>query len=390
MARSGLLALIVALVACQSRESTAQTVSDGGPRSSAELGDTALTPQFALVPTLGGKLRAPQGLSVDYFAKNLGGVRLMVLGPDGAVYATRPGAGEVVRLADTNNDGVADDIVPVLTGLDEPHGLAFFRNQLWVANTGQLVRFALGSDGRPRGTSTVVTGYPGNNGHSTRTVIVGPDSMLYVSVGSRCNICEGDVPNRAVVLQVDPTTGVARSYSIGLRNAVGLAVNPATKEIWATTHERDNLGDDIPPEEIDILRDGADYGWPYCWGNRRNNPEYPNAKCDKTVPPALQMQAHSAPLDITFLKGATQLRSEYQGDALVAFHGSWNRSVPTGAKVVRVRIKDGKPVGYEDFVTGWQTASGSRWGRPAGLLVLGDGSVLVSDDNGGAIFRVHK
>jgi glucose/arabinose dehydrogenase len=192
------------------------------------------------------------------------------------------------------------------------------------------------------------------------------------------------------VLQVDPTTGVSRPFSVGLRNAVGLAVNPATKAIWATTHERDNLGDDIPPEEIDILADGADYGWPHCWGNRWNNPEYASASCAQTVVPALMMQAHSAPLDITFLKGATQLRTEYLGDALVAFHGSWNRSIPTGAKVVRLRIRDGKPVGYEDFVTGWQDASGNRWGRPAGLLVLADGSVLVSDDMGGAIFRVHK
>jgi glucose/arabinose dehydrogenase len=390
MRLSALAGLLIVLAACQARESTAQAVTDGGPRTSAELGDTALTPQFALASTLDGKLRAPQGLSVDYYARDLSGVRFMVLGPDGAVYASRPGAGTVVRLADTNGDGVADDVTPVLTGLDEPHGLAFFRNQLWVANTGQLVRFALGADGRPRGSATVVTGYPGNSGHSTRTVIVGPDSMLYVSVGSRCNICEGDVPNRAVVLQVDPTTGVARAYSIGLRNAVGLAVNPATKAIWATTHERDELGDDIPPEEIDILKDGADYGWPYCWGDRRNNPEYPSAKCGGTVPPALAMQAHSAPLDITFLNRATQLRPEYRGDALVAFHGSWNRSEPTGAKVVRVRIKDGKPVGYEDFVVGWQDIRGRRWGRPAGLLVLADGSVLISDDNGGAIFRVHK
>lgn len=390
MKRSGLILALALLAACEARESTAQSVIDGGPRTSAELGDTALAPQFALVPALDGKLRAPEGLKVDYYARNLSGVRFMVLGPDGAVYATRPGAGVVVRLADTNNDGVADDVTPVLTGLDEPHGMAFFRNQFWVANTGQLVRFALGANGRPTGAATVVTGYPARNGHSTRTVIAGADSMLYVSVGSRCNICENDVPSRAVVLQVDPTTGVSRPYSIGLRNAVGLAVNPSTKAIWVTTHERDNLGDDVPPEEIDILKDGADYGWPYCWGTRRNNPEYPKANCSTTVPPALMMQAHSAPLDITFLNRATQLRSEYQGDALVAFHGSWNRSVPTGAKVVRVRIKDGQPTGYEDFVTGWQDASGNRWGRPAGLLVLNDGSVLVSDDNSGSIYRIHR
>lgn len=388
MRRSAIVAMVVTLVACQSREGVAQqryTISDAVRR------DTALAPQFALHPTLGGRLQAPQGLEVDYFARNLGGVRFMVLGPDGAVYASRPRAGEIVRLADTNGDGVADDITTVLSGLDEPHGMAFFRGAFYVAETGALKRFAVAPDGRPRGAATVVTTYPGNSGHSTRTVIVGPDSMLYVSVGSRCNICEGDTPKRAAVLQVNPATGATRPYSIGLRNAVGLAVNPATKAIWVTTHERDNLGDDIPPEEIDILKDGGDYGWPYCWGDRQPNPEYDKpGRCDATIPPALMMQAHSAPLGISFLTKATQLRPEYRGDALVAFHGSWNRSVPTGAKVVRIRIVDGKPTGYEDFVRGWQDANGDRWGRPADVLVNGDGAVLISDDTGDAIYRVHR
>lgn len=388
MRRSALVTLVVALIACQSKDVPAQqryVVSDAVRR------DTALAPQFPLHPTLGGKLEAPAGLEVDYFARNLGGVRFMVLGPDGAVYASRPGAGQIVRLADSNGDGVADNVTTVLTGLDEPHGMAFFRGAFYVAETGALKRFAVGADGRPGGSGTEITTYPARSGHSTRTVIVGPDSMLYVSVGSRCNICEGDVPKRAVVLQVNPATGATRPYAIGLRNAVGLAVNPATKAIWATTHERDNLGDDIPPEEIDILRDGGDYGWPYCWGDRQPNPEYDKpGRCATTIPPALMMQAHSAPLGITFLSKATQLPPEYRGDALVAFHGSWNRSVPTGAKVVRIRIVDGKPVSYEDFVRGWQDASYQRWGRPADVLVLPDGSVLISDDTGNAIYRVHR
>ena len=315
----------------------------------------------------------------------------MVLGPDGAVYASRPGAGVIMRLADTDGDGVAEDITTVLTGLDEPHGMAFFRGSFYVAETGKLKRFAVGPNGRPGGAGVQVSSYAGNSGHSTRTVIVGPDSLLYLSVGSRCNICEGDTPERASVLQILPTTGETRPYSIGLRNAVGLAVHPVTKAIWVTTHERDNLGDDVPPEEIDILKDGGDFGWPYCWGERQANPEYNKpGRCDTTIPPALMMQAHSAPLGITFLKGATQLRSEYQGDALVAFHGSWNRRNPTGAKVVRIRIADGKPVSYEDFVRGWQGASGDRWGRPADVLVNKDGSVLISDDAGNAIYRVHR
>ncbi|NUO65611.1 MAG: sorbosone dehydrogenase family protein, partial [Gemmatimonadaceae bacterium] len=351
----------VVLMACQSRESPAQQQAT---RPGAERRDTALAPQFRLHPTLGGKLRAPEGLEVDYFAKNTGSVRFMVLGPDGAVYASRPGEGDIIRLADTNCDGTADEITSVLTGLNRPHGMAFLRDSFYVAETGALLAFAVGPNGRPGGTPRRVTTMASGGGHWTRTVIVGPDSLLYVSVGSRCNICEGDVPQRAVVLQVQKS-GATRPFAIGLRNAVGLAVNPVTREIWATTHERDNLGDDVPPEEIDILKDGADYGWPYCWGDRQPNPEYKDAKrCASTIPPALMMQAHSAPLGITFLRGATQLRSEYRGDALVAFHGSWNRSAPTGAKVVRVRIANGRPVSYEDFVTGWQDARGNRWGRP--------------------------
>ncbi len=387
MSRSALVAVVIALVACQSRESPAQQrMVAGGVRR-----DTALAPQFPLHATLGGKLEAPAGLEVDYFARNIGGVRFMVLGPDGAVYASRPGAGVIMRLADTDGDGVAEDITTVLTGLDEPHGMAFFRGSFYVAETGKLKRFAVGPNGRPGGAGVQVSSYAGNSGHSTRTVIVGPDSLLYLSVGSRCNICEGDTPERASVLQILPTTGETRPYSIGLRNAVGLAVHPVTKAIWVTTHERDNLGDDVPPEEIDILKDGGDFGWPYCWGERQANPEYNKpGRCDTTISPALMMQAHSAPLGITFLKGATQLRSEYQGDALVAFHGSWNRRNPTGAKVVRIRIADGKPVSYEDFVRGWQGASGDRWGRPADVLVNKDGSVLISDDAGNAIYRVHR
>ena len=388
MGRSAVIAMMVTVAACQSQSSPAQQRSTGGGGTRR---DTALAPQFALHPTLGGKLEAPAGLNVDYFAENIGGVRFMVLGPDGAVYASRPGAGLIVRLADTNADGVADDITTVISGLDQPHGMAFFRGSFYVAETGALKRFTVGPNGRPGGAGTQVTTYAGHSGHSTRTVIVGPDSLLYVSVGSRCNICEGDTPERAAVLQVDPASGQTRPYSIGLRNAVGLAVNPATKAIWVTTHERDNLGDDIPPEEIDILKDGGDFGWPYCWGDKQPNPEYDKpGRCDTTIPPALMMQAHSAPLGVTFLKGATQLRSDYQGDALVAFHGSWNRSVPTGAKVVRIRITDGKPTSYEDFVRGWQDASGHRWGRPADVLVNKDGSVLISDDTGNAIYRVHR
>jgi glucose/arabinose dehydrogenase len=183
-------------------------------------------------------------------------------------------------------------------------------------------------------------------------------------------------------------------YSRGLRNAVGLAIEPTTHAIWVTQNERDNLPpnhQDLPPEEINILQDGGDYGWPYCYGDRIPNPEYHDAaRCAKTIPPALEMQAHSAPLGITFLTNATQLPADMRGDALVAFHGSWNRTTPTGAKVVRIHVRNGKPVSYDDFITGWQRPDGSRWGRPVDLLVLRDGSVLISDDASGEIVRIAR
>lgn len=161
-----------------------------------------------------------------------------------------------------------------------------------------------------------------------------------------------------------------------------------------STHERDNIApnhEDLPPEEIDILQDGGDYGWPYCHSDRVPNPEYKDqARCDRTLAPALEMQAHSAPLGITFLANATLLPEPMRGDMLVAFHGSWNRSVPTGAKIVRVRIANNRPVSYEDFLWGFQRPNGSRWGRPTDVAVWTDGSVLVSEDLGGGIYVVRS
>jgi glucose/arabinose dehydrogenase len=195
-------------------------------------------------------------------------------------------------------------------------------------------------------------------------------------------------------MRYDEDGSHGRLYARGLRNAVGMAVNPATKEIWVSQHERDNLEpdhQDLPAEEINVLRDGGDYGWPYCHDDRVPSPEFGDAaRCAATIAPALRMQAHSAPMALAFLDRATNFPADWRGDALVAFHGSWNRDVPTGAKVVRVRVQNGKPISYEDFVAGWQRPDGSRWGRPVGIVVARDGSVLVSDDMGGVVYRVYR
>jgi glucose/arabinose dehydrogenase len=344
------------------------------------------------VTALDGKLSVPAGFSMTYFAKDLPGVRFMAVGPDGVVYATQPGRGRVVRLPDANQDGVADAVQVVATGLSQPHGLAFHKGFLWVANTDGVVRVPLGANGLASGAPVYVNHYDGFSGHSSRTIVFGRDSAMYVSVGSSCNLCVERSPDRATVLRFNEDGSGKRVYASGLRNAVGLAVHPGTGAIWVTQNERDNLApehENLPPEEINILVDGGDYGWPYCYGDRVPNPEYHDAaRCSHTIPPALAMQAHSAPLGLSFLTQATRFPAAYRGDLLVAYHGSWNRDVPTGAKVVRVRVSNDKPVSVEDFITGWQTSSGSRWGRPADVAVASDGSVLVSDDSGGAIYRV--
>ena len=358
------------------------------PASPASASDTGR------VAALDGRLKVPAGFSVSYYAKGIEGVRFMAVGPGGALYVTQPGQGRVLRLPDTNRDGVADGTEVVVTGLARPHGLAFHKGALWVANTDGVVRVALGANGLAAGPATYVNRYASGGGHWTRTVVFGADSAMYVSVGSTCNLCVEDSPERAAVLRFNEDGSGKRVFASGLRNAVGLAVHPVTGALWVSQHERDNLKpdhQDLPGEEINILTDGADYGWPYCHGDRVPNPEYADAaRCARTVPPALLMQAHSAPLGITFLARATRLPEEYRGDLLVAFHGSWNRDTPTGAKVVRVRVRDGRPTGVQDFITGWQLPNGERWGRPADVVVAADGAVLISDDAGGAIFRVTR
>jgi glucose/arabinose dehydrogenase len=359
------------------------------PSSPAAGGDTT-----SRTATLDGKLSVPAGLAATYFAKNLAGVRFMAVSPDGVVYATQPGSGRVVRLPDANNDGVADSVVVAVSGLAQPHGLAFHKGVLYIAATDGVVRVALGADGRASGSPVYVNRYSGGGGHWTRTIVFGADSAMYVAVGSSCNLCVEQSSDRAAVLRFNEDGSGKRVYASGLRNAVGLAVEPTTGALWASQNERDNLPPDhenLPPEEINILTDGGNYGWPYCYGDRVPNPEYGDAaRCAATIPPAAKLQAHSAPLGMSFLARATRLPAEYRSDLLVAYHGSWNRDTPTGAKVVRVRVTGGAPGAVEDFITGWQGANGSRWGRPVDVVVAPDGAVLVSDDQAGAIYRIAQ
>jgi glucose/arabinose dehydrogenase len=338
------------------------------------------------VEVAGHMLQAMPGFDVGVYAEDLNGARFMVLGPDGVPYLSLTGQGRVVKLPDANGDGRADSIVTVARGLSSPHGLAFRGDTLYVAETNRIVRFVPGS----AAPQVVVPVLPHGGGHFTRTIVFGPqDGKLYVSVGSSCNICDERDPRRAAVLRFNPDGSGGEVFAHGLRNSVGLAFDPATGELWGTNNDRDLLGDDLPPDRINILHQGGNYGWPQCYLPGHQNPEYPSADCSHLAEPAVTFQAHSAPLGITFSTG-TQFPPEFRGGAFVAYHGSWNRSVPTGYKVVYVRQQGGHPTSITDFVVGFlPEGADTPWARPVDVLVAKDGSLLVSDDYSGRIFRVH-
>lgn len=334
----------------------------------------------------------PTGLQATIFGTVVG-ARALVIGPDGAVYISQPVSNQITRLV-PNANGAADPPTIAVKGLNRPHGMAFHNGWFYIANTDGVVRVRLNVSGTAVGAPEQINHYGSGGGHWSRSIVFGPDNKMYVSIGSTCNICVESDSTRATVMQFDENGQHGRVFSRGLRNAVGMAFNPVTHALWVSQNERDNIKpehEDLPPEEINILRDGGDYGWPYCYGDRIPNPEYGNAaRCASTIAPALEMQAHSAPLSLTFMQNATQLPATDRGDALVAFHGSWNRATPTGTKVVRIRIQNNKPVGVDDFVTGWQRPDGTRWGRPVDIAVMKDGSLLISDDGSGEIIRISK
>ncbi len=336
-------------------------------------------------------LRVPAGFAVSVFAEGLEGARWLALGPGSDVYLTIPSRGRVVALPDRNGDGRADRVVTVAEGLDRPHGITFHGGSLWVAETGRVLEFPGYRGGRAGRPKVIVPDLPAGGMHWTRTIVFGPrDGLLYVSIGSDCNVCEERDPRRAAIVRYRPDGTGETIFARGLRNAVGLAWHPTTGELWATCNGRDLLGDDLPPEAIvDVIREGGDYGWPYCYDGGVPDPEFGDpSRCARTIAPAITDTAHSAPLGCAFYTG-TQFPPEYRGDFFVAYHGSWNRSVPTGYKVVRVVVRDGRPLRIEPFLTGFWTGAPPVTGRPVDVLVAADGSLLVSDDAGGRIYRVR-
>ena len=336
------------------------------------------------------RLSVPDGFSVNIFAEDLGTARGMGVSPKGDLFVCSMRSGELIVLPDADKDGIADKRIIFVSGLRNPHSVAFHDGYIYVGETNKITRFRddddnLIADGKGE---VVVSGLP-TIGHFTKTIVFGPDDMMYLSIGSSCNICEERDPRRAAVVRYTPDGKEETIFAEGLRNSVALAFNEETGELWSSNNGRDRIGNDLPPEEINILIEGGHYGWPYCYGDGIMNPEYAgrNELCRESLPPVFNMQAHSAPLGMRFYYG-TQFPEEFRGDLYIAFHGSWNRTKRTGYKVVRVILDQGIPVRIEDFVSGWLLPTEQRWGRPVDVEIGADGSMFVSDDFEGIIYIV--
>jgi glucose/arabinose dehydrogenase len=331
---------------------------------------------------IGGRaeLQLPDGYEASAFAEGLSGPRFMAVSPDGILFVAERGADRVVALPDADADGTADEVIEVGSGYGSAHDLAFTDDgRLLVAGSEAL--FAVTLDGGVEVERDVVVGDLPTGGHSTKSVAVMPDGSVLLSIGSSCNVCDEEDERRAT-LQLGADGGMG-PYMVGLRNAVGLWVDPATGRAWATNMGRDLLGDHEPPETLYELVDGADAGWPRCHAATLRDPEFGTdaTACDGVAAPAATFPAHTAPLAVV----------GWDGHAVVALHGSWNSSVKVGYALWRIPW-DGSPTGEpQPFVTGFlPDGAADALGRPAGLAVGADGALYVSDDKAGFIYRIVR
>lgn len=340
------------------------------------------------------QLKVPAGFTISKFAENLNKPRMLAVHTDGTIYVTDRDKGTVTMLRDSNKDGKADQQQVVATK-EGMHGIALRDNKAYLVTVNEVYTADINKDGTLSQLRMLADKLPDGGQHANRTIEFGPDGMLYLSVGSTCNACDETSKESATLLQMKPDGSGRRVYAKGLRNTIGFDWHPQTKELFGFDHGIDWLGDTTQKEELNKLEDGGNYGWPYVYENGKPNlaDEPPKGMsweeyAKTTKFPVATYDAHSAPMDLLFYKGG-QFPKEYQGDAIVTLHGSWNRSEPSGYKVVRVRFENGQPKSFEDFVTGFLVdGNKAQFGRVVGLATHTDGSLLIADDANGVIYRV--
>lgn len=336
------------------------------------------------------RIKLPPGFSIALFSDQVPGARSMARSPKGILYVGTRGQGKVYALVDGNGDGRAEEVYTVASGLNSPNGVAWKDGALYVAEISRIVRLD-GIDGRlkdPPKPVVVTDAYPKETHHGWKFIRFGPDGKLYVPVGAPCNVCDPKEPIFSTITRISPQGGQPEIFASGIRNTVGFDWHPKTGELWFTENGRDWMGDDGPPDELDHApRAGMHFGFPYCHAGKTPDPEFGKKRqCSEFTPPALLLGPHVAALGLRFYTG-TMFPEPYRGRIFFAEHGSWNRSEPLGYRVMMVRLEGNKAVSYEPFAEGWLNG-GDNWGRPVDVEVLPDGSMLVSDDSAGAIYRI--
>ena len=338
-----------------------------------------------------GEITVPAGFRIDVFAENVGGARALAVDSEGVLVVSISSRGRVLALPAGRGAGRPTEVVTILKDLDRPHGLAFRRGYLYVAETGRIVRYRYHAGTHTAVEPTIVVrGLPHGAHHWTRSITFGPDDKLYVGIGSSCDICQERDPRRAAIVRYNADGSGEQLFATGLRNPVGLAFHPTTAALWTTVNERDWPDGGAPPDYVTEVRHGAVYGWPQCFAERRTflrDPTFAGAGgCRTMTLPSLELPPHAAPLGLVFYTGG-QFPSAYSGDLFVALHGSRAGLPPAGYKIARVRFRHGHAAGVEDFSTGWRHRD-RVLGRPVDLVLGRDGSLYVSDDHADRIHRV--
>lgn len=351
-------------------------------------------------------LMLPGGFKISIFTPKIGPLRFMAFSPDGILFVSmpsskglyadnRPDDGKIFALPDKDNNGVADEVKTVLSGLHIPHGITFYNGYLYMAEENKVSRYLYLNDGKV-GTREVIASLPSGGEHVSRTIGFSSTGKMYVSVGSSCNVCEQASEGPATIWEFNSDGSGGRIFAKGLRNTVGFVFHPTTGEIWGTDNGRDHLGEDLPPDEINIVRDGKHYGWPNCYGKNIHDTDFDKSiyirnPCMEPfeIPSHFDLQAHSAPLGLRFISGS-QFPASWKGDLLIARHGSWNRTQPVGYDIVRLDVKDNAVMGEYPFIIGWLTSTNAKLGRPVDLIFGPDGALYISDDKANLIYRVTK
>jgi glucose/arabinose dehydrogenase len=388
LARVGIAVVVVLVGAFFACQLLPERLAVNAPITNSLFGWSGAAPK---AETLGSRIRVAEGYAVTLYAE-VPKARFLRPTPQGDLLVSIPREGTIVRLLrDADGDGLPDGQETLLSGLDKPHGMDLHAGWLYVGEGSAVARVRFdGESGRTSGAvERVVSGLPAGGNHWTRTVRVGPDERLYVTVGSSCNVCIEEDERRAAMLRFRLDGSEPEVYARGLRNAVGFDWQPATGDLYATDNGRDLLGDDEPPCELNRVVAGGDYGWPVANGDRRLDPDFGpgnEARAAASLPPAHGFGPHNAPLGITFLRSERQPEG-YRGRALVALHGSWNRTRKDGYQVVSLAWSPDGAIREEDFLSGFLLDE-NVIGRPVDVAEAADGTIFVSDDYAGAVYRV--